>query len=86
MVLDPADRTIGYVLVSRGGFLGMGEQLVAVRWQDLRATADHEMFVLDVPKSAFEQAPAVGSGNFAETASQDWRQRMDRFWDGQLGG
>ena len=86
VVLDPTDRSIAYVLVSRGGFLGMGEELVAVRWQDLRATADHEIFVLDVLKPAFEQAPVVGSGNFAQTASQSWRQQMDRFWDDQLKG
>jgi hypothetical protein len=86
VVLDPADRSVAYVLVSRGGFLGMGEELVAVRWQDLRATADHEIFVLDVLKPAFEQAPAVGSGNFAQTAGQSWRQQMDRFWDEQLKG
>jgi sporulation protein YlmC with PRC-barrel domain len=86
VVLDPADRRIAYVLVSRGGFLGFGGELVAVRWRGLRATTDHEIFVLDVPRSAFEQAPAVGSGNFAQTASQSWREQMDRFWDEQLKG
>lgn len=86
VVLDPADRSIAYVLVSRGGFLGMGIELVAVPWQDLRATADHEIFVLDVPMAAFEDAPAVDSANFAQTASQSWRQQMDRFWDEQLKG
>jgi sporulation protein YlmC with PRC-barrel domain len=86
VVLDPAARAIAYVLVSRGGFLGMGEELVAVPWQDLRATADHEIFVLDVPTSAVDEAPAVDSTNFAQTVSQSWRQEMDRFWDDQLKG
>jgi sporulation protein YlmC with PRC-barrel domain len=86
VVLDPADRSVAYVLVSRGGFLGMGEELVAVRWQDLRATTDHEIFVLDVPWSAFVQAPAVGSESLAQTASQSWREQMDRFWEEQLKG
>ena len=82
----PTDRTIAYVLVSRGGFLGFGGELVAVPWQDLRATADHEIFVLDVPKSAFEKAPAVGSTNFAETASRNWREKLDQFWNQHLKG
>lgn len=86
VVLDPAERNIAYVLVSRGGFLGMGEDLVAVRWQDLRATSDHEIYVLDVPTAAFEEAPTVASRNFAQTASQSWREQMDRFWDEQLEG
>jgi len=86
VVFDPADRSIAYVLVSRGGFLGMGEELVAVPWQDLRATADHEIFVLDVLASAFEEAPAVDSANFAQTASQSWREQMNQFWDERLRG
>jgi sporulation protein YlmC with PRC-barrel domain len=86
VVIDPTDRSIAYVLVSRGGFLGFGSELVAVPWQDLRATPDHEIFVLDVPRSAFEKAPAVGSANFAETASREWRQKLDQFWNEQLKG
>ncbi len=86
IVLDPTDQRISYVLVSRGGFLFMGGELVAVRWQDLRATTDHEMFVLDVSKSSFEEAPAVGPGNLAQTTDPSWREEMDRFWDKQLAG
>lgn len=51
-------RDILYVLASHGGFLGLGDKLVAVRWIDLRATEDRQMYVLDV-------APKVPGGEVA---------------------
>ena len=81
IVLDPAQQRIVYVLASRGGFLGIGGKLVAIRWKDLRSTQDHELYVLDIEKSAFDNAPTVDRTNFDRTADMGWRQELDRFWD-----
>ena len=81
IVLDPASSTIVYVLVSRGGFLGWGGKLVAVRWGDLRATSDHEIYVLDVPASALDAAPVVDRRNFGQTANENWQRKLNQFWD-----
>jgi sporulation protein YlmC with PRC-barrel domain len=84
VVIDPAKSGIAYVLVSRGGFLGLGEKLVAVRWKDLRVTEDHELYVLDVGTSAFDEAPAVDRAMFEKTADLSWREELDRFWEENL--
>lgn len=84
IVLDPAQQNIAYVLASRGGFLGIGENLVAVRWKDIRVTEDHELYVLNIPKSAFDKAPTVDRTSFEKTADPGWRQELDRFWDQTL--
>lgn len=80
VVLDPQRQTIAYVLISRGGFLGLGKELVAVRWTDLRATDDHEIYVLDVSPEAFAAAPKVGRQNFEASSGQDWRNSLDQYW------
>mgnify|MGYP003639870601 FL=1 len=84
LVLDPVRQTIAYALVSRGGFMGIGEKLVAVRWKDLRVTKDHEIYVLKTSGPAFGKAPTVDRRNFEKTADPDWRQKLDRFWDKNL--
>lgn len=81
VVIDPRDGGVAYVLASRGGFLGVGAELVAVRWRDLRATEDHEIYVLDVSESVFDKAPTIGKRNFAESAGQVWRDSLNRYWD-----
>ncbi|MDX3966868.1 MAG: PRC-barrel domain-containing protein [Bradyrhizobium sp.] len=84
IVLNPEQRGILYVLASRGGFLGFGEKLVAIRWSDLRATEDHELYVLDVPAKAFEDAPAVDRRNFEKTADAAWQRTLGDYWESVL--
>lgn len=85
LALDPARPNIAFVLASRGGFLGLGESLVAVRWKDLRVTEDHELYVLDMTKAAFGKAPTIGRANFEKAADPGWRRGLDRFWDKNIG-
>lgn len=85
IVLDPQRQTIAYVLVARGGFLGLGRELVAVRWSDLRATDDHEIYVLDVTPDAFAAAPRVDRRNFGESFGEAWRSGLDQYWAGAVG-
>ncbi len=85
VVLDPQLQTIAYVLVSRGGFLGVGGELVAVRWTDLRATDDHEIYVLDASPESFTAAPRVERQNFGEGSGDAWRNSLDQYWAGVIG-
>lgn len=82
IVLNPDKRDILYVLASRGGFLGIGSKLVAVRWSDLRATEDHQLYVLDVAPKAFDNSPAVDRWNFTKTAEPEWQRALAKYWDG----
>ena len=84
LVLDPVRQTIAYVLVSRGGFMGIGEKLVVVRWKDLQVTKDHKIFVLKTSRPAFDKALTIDRRNFEKAADPDWRQKLDRFWDKNL--
>lgn len=86
VVLDD-QGDLHYVLVGRGGFFGLGQDLVPVRWQDLRAVPDLDTFVLDVPEQAFEQAPAVDRGVFADSdAYAQRRDEIDSYWEEHLQG
>lgn len=81
IVFDPANQNLLYVLASRGGFLGFGQKLVAVRWSDLRATEDHELYVLNTSVQAFEAAPEVNHSNFETTANPAWRSALAAYWN-----
>lgn len=81
IVLNPDKRDIRYILVSRGGLLGIGGKWVAIRWSDLRATEDHELYVLDVAPTALDDAPSVERRTFAKTADPEWQRSLDQYWD-----
>ena len=86
VVLDE-QGDLAYVLVGRGGFFGLGQELVPVRWQDLQVVPGADTFVLDVDEEAFEQAPAVDRDRFADLESYaQQREEIDSYWDEQLQG
>jgi sporulation protein YlmC with PRC-barrel domain len=55
VILDQ-EGDLAYVLVGRGGFFGMGQDLVPVRWQDLRAVPDADTFVLDIEEPSLRRS------------------------------
>jgi hypothetical protein len=83
-----ADGGIEYVLVSHGGFLGMGGELVPVRWQDLRITPDpyRDTLVLPVQEAALENAPSVDGDVSEAVTSEEWRQQIDSYWEQAVDG
>jgi hypothetical protein len=86
VILDE-EGGLAYVLVGRGGFFGMGQDLVPVRWQDLRAVPDADTFVLDVEEQVFEQAPAVDRDVFTDSdAYAQRREEIHSYWDEHLQG
>lgn len=81
IVFNPHERKILYVLISRGGFAGIGKKFVAIRWNDLQATPDHELYLFDAPVKALKEAPEVDRRNFAKTASPEWQRALAVYWD-----
>ena len=83
VILDPASGTVSYVLVARGGFLGLGEEYVAVPWERLHATPGLETIVLTLSQEELEQAPTIDPDQFRNPQMrQDARGPVDDFWSG----
>lgn len=81
VVVDPYSGKISYVILARGGFLGLGEDYVAVPWQKMKATQNMDAFVLDTSEDKLEKAPKVDPQAFSSQQTYDKRrQEIDRFW------
>lgn len=86
-LVDAGSGEIRYVLVSDGGFLGIGEDLTPVPWDRLRVTPlpYRDAFVLDVTEEAFEDAPDFEEDDPEEISASDIGQRVDSYWSQQTG-
>lgn len=81
IAFDPQTGEIAYVIIERGGFLGIGEDYVAVPWQQLRVTPALDTFVLDIPEDRMEAAPKVDRDVFATDEGYVRRRgEVDAFW------
>lgn len=77
------DGGIRYVIVSTGGFLGIGDDEVPVRWSDLQLTSVNYgiTFVLDIEEEAFAEAPRLGDRQPEELLAEDSSAELDTYWD-----
>lgn len=84
VVLDPNTGEIAYAVISHGGFLGIGEDDVAVPWSDLQAIPGFRFFVFDASEQAMENAPNVDPDSIGSPdrfAEMD--QRITEYWSDQ---
>lgn len=84
VIFNPQSGQVQYVLITHGGFLGIGSDWIPVRWQDLRITADGGTFVLNVSEQDLSNAPKVDR-QALQAAEAPWRSGVDQFWQ-QHGG
>ncbi len=86
VVLDSKTGQIQYAIMARNGFLGIGDEHIAVPWQWLKLAPNMDVFVLDTTPEALDQAPRVSPDTFASAESFDRRRReIDQFWQRQAG-
>jgi sporulation protein YlmC with PRC-barrel domain len=87
VVVDPADATVSYVVLSLGGFLGFGEKYVAIPWNALVATTDTEGklddLFLDVDKERLENAPGFDKSNWPNMADPRWGEETHTYYGQQ---
>lgn len=92
LVMDPAAGRIRYGVLSFGGFLGMGDKLYAVPWNELKlvskgttssGTAKEDYYVLDVSKEALKNAPGFDKSNWPNFANRNWSTDIDKFYTSQ---
>ncbi|KXS42613.1 MAG: antigen [Methanolobus sp. T82-4] len=67
IMIDLESGSIAYVVLSFGGFLGLGDKLFGVPVEALRKKPEEHEFVLDVDKQKLENAPGFDKDNWPGT-------------------
>ncbi len=79
-IIDTAAGRVIYVVLSFGGFLGVGDKLFAIPWDTMDLNTDKHAFVLDVEKDRLKNAPSFNRNNWSDINSQDWARDVYNYY------
>lgn len=80
LMINTADGTIEYAVLSFGGWLGMGDKLFAVPWNTMRLDTVNHCLVLDVPKERLKDAPGFDKDNWPDFADPTFTNRISNYY------
>ena len=87
IMLDVVDGRIAYSVLSFGGFLGIGDKLLAIPWQAFGVDEENETLLLNVDEETLLKAEGFDPDNWPDTTDPEWGRRIHRhygyepYWD-----
>jgi sporulation protein YlmC with PRC-barrel domain len=69
-----------YVVLSHGGFLGLGEKQVAIPFGELKVAGDLDVFYVAMTEEQIENAPSFERGSREWLDDQEWRRQNDDYY------
>ncbi|GAA4333589.1 PRC-barrel domain-containing protein [Pigmentiphaga soli] len=89
IMLDVSSGRIAYAVLSSGGFLGMGDKLLAIPWSALTLDTDRKAFILSVPADVVKNAPGFDKDHWPSFADASWATSLhshyglEPYWTGE---
>jgi sporulation protein YlmC with PRC-barrel domain len=80
VMMDFETGQVAYAVLSVGGFLGIGEKLIAVPWSALHQDPDAEGFRLSVTIQQLDEAKALDQDDWSEMANRRWAEDLHDFY------
>lgn len=80
LMIDLADGSVSYAVVSYGGFLGMGDKLFAVPFEALTVDPENHAFLLDASKERLENAPGFDKDSWPNFADPQFTDTVRSFY------
>lgn len=80
IMLDVQAGRIAYVVVSCGGFLGIGEKLLAMPWSALTLDTTRKCFLLSLSSERIRNAPGFDKDNWPSMADRTWATSLHQYY------
>lgn len=80
LMLDKLEGTVEYVVLSFGGFLGLGDKLFAMPWSIFTYNAERECFVINLDQKRLENAPGFDRDHWPDVSSPTWSTSINNYY------
>ncbi len=80
VLVNPDQGSLSFLVVSDGGFLGIGENYTPIPWQAVTYQPNPQQFVVDTSAVDFANAPAFTNLNDLNNLGPNWQDQYYGFW------
>ena len=80
IMLDVQGGRVAYAVLSSGGFLGIGDKLLAIPWSALTLDTDRKCFVLSVTSEQIKNAPGFDKDQWPAMADRTWATSVHQYY------
>ncbi|HYS63016.1 MAG TPA: PRC-barrel domain-containing protein [Paraburkholderia sp.] len=80
IMLDVRSGRIAYAVLSSGGFLGIGDKLLAIPWSALTLDTEQKCFVLNMTAERVKNAPGFDKDHWPAMADQTWATSVHQYY------
>jgi PRC-barrel domain len=80
VMIDKRTGKVAYAVMSFGGFLGMGQDYVALPWHMLRYNENLDAYELNITEDQLRGAPALAEGWDTGIVSRDWERNVHSYY------
>ena len=81
LVLDKLKGNVVYVVLSFGGFLGMGDKLFAMPWHIFSYSPEREKFVISIDKEKLKTSPGFDKDHWPDMTSPEWNTTIKAYYE-----
>jgi hypothetical protein len=76
LMIDCENGRVGYVVMTSGGFLGMGNKLFAIPMSALQVDPGEKCLRMNASKQTFENAQGFDKNNWPDMANRQWERSV----------
>lgn len=69
-----------YAVIEFGGFLGVGQKLFAIPFEELRVDEEKEIFVLNRDKDYLKESPGFDPNHWPDTNDHDYFDNVNTYY------
>jgi sporulation protein YlmC with PRC-barrel domain len=80
IMLDVRSGRIAYAVLSSGGFLGIGDKLLAIPWHALTLDTEHKCLRVEMSSERIKNAPGFDKDHWPSMADQTWATSIHQFY------
>lgn len=80
LMLDKLSGQVNYVVLSYGGFLGMGDKLFALPWSIFSYDQKRDSFVINMSEERLKNSPGFDKNHWPDMSSREWTSSIDSYY------